>query len=80
LELAKITTKSGNKNTITDSGVGALLAYSGMKGAIFNVQINLKYIEDGDFKTKMKGKIVPLENEGKKVLEEILSHIDSQIA
>jgi formiminotetrahydrofolate cyclodeaminase len=80
LELAKITTKSGNKNAITDSGVGALLAYSGMKGAIFNVQINLKYLDDGEFKTKMKGKIVTLENEGKKVLEEILSNIDSQIS
>ena len=79
LELAKVTTKSGNRNTITDSGVGALMAYSGMKGAILNVQVNLKYIEDGEFKNKMKDKIESIEKEGTKVLDEILSKIDSDM-
>jgi formiminotetrahydrofolate cyclodeaminase len=79
MELAKITTQSGNKNAQTDSAVGALMAYSGLKGAILNVKINLKYIEDKHFNVNMKLKAEILEDKGQKLLDEILKTVESNL-
>ncbi len=42
VELARRATEAGNKNAVCDAGVGALLAMSGVKGAVYNVAINVK--------------------------------------
>ena len=49
LDLAKIVAKKGNQNSITDAGVAALMASSGVHSAVFNVKINLGSIKDMDF-------------------------------
>ena len=36
--------KKGNQNAITDAGTGALMALSGVRGAIYNIKINLTSI------------------------------------
>ena len=41
LELQEVFANYGNVNAITDVGVGTLLAYTGLEGALFNVTINL---------------------------------------
>jgi len=46
LELAETLSNKGFSNAITDVGVGALLAESAVKGAIYNVKINLNSIKD----------------------------------
>lgn len=38
--------KYGNKNAISDLGVGALLLHAGIEGALLNVQINLGMLKD----------------------------------
>lgn len=80
LELAKITTRSGNQNAKTDSAVGALMAYSGIKGAIFNVQVNLQYIKDQEFKARLKSETEVLERKSQKILNEILIIMESELA
>ena len=40
--LARRTAEAGNKNAVCDAGVAALLAMSGVKGAVYNVAINVK--------------------------------------
>ena len=80
MELAKITTQSGNKNAQTDSAVGALMAYSGMKGAILNAKINLNYIKDKHFNTNMKLKAEIMENKGQNLLNEILETVESNFS
>ena len=40
--LARRAAEAGNKNAVCDAGVGALLAMSGVKGAVYNVAINVK--------------------------------------
>jgi formiminotetrahydrofolate cyclodeaminase len=81
LELADTTTKKGNKNTITDSGVGALMAYSGLIGAVLNVKVNLKYIEDKDFIEEKEDFLDDLQSTAddliKSILEEVASSIES---
>jgi formiminotetrahydrofolate cyclodeaminase len=79
LEMAQITTKSGNKNALTDSGVGALMAHSGLRGAIFNVRVNLKYINDEDFCKTMVVEIKDLEKNANDFMAIISDHINGTL-
>ena len=79
IELAEIVAIKGNQNAITDSGVGALLAYSGLKGAGLNVKVNLKYIEEEDFITKKGDEMVELEKRGRVILENVMNKIELSI-
>lgn len=49
LALAKIVAEKGNKNSISDAGVSALLLHSAAESAYMNVRINLNSINDIDF-------------------------------
>ncbi len=49
--------ENGNPNSITDALVGALSAIAGFNGAKLNVLINLKDIEDQNFKTEVLQKV-----------------------
>lgn len=72
LELQEVFANYGNANAITDVGVGILLAYSGMEGALFNVTINLGSIKDEEFKKENEAKVNNLVNEGKRIKEELI--------
>ena len=72
LKLQKVFALYGNQNAITDIGVGALLAYSGLEGALFNVKINLLSLKDEEYKNKIEEKIKKLLEEGKELKEELL--------
>ena len=49
LDITMIIAKIGNKNSITDVAVSALMAQAGVKSAILNVRINLGSIKDEEF-------------------------------
>lgn len=72
LELQDVFAKYGNVNAITDVGVGTLLAYVGLEGALFNVTINLGSIKDQEFKDKIAAKVDNILNEGKRLKEDLL--------
>jgi len=72
LELQIVFAEYGNVNAITDVGVGTLLAYAGLEGALFNVTINLKSIKDEKFKEEIDREIKESLNKGKALKEEIL--------
>jgi glutamate formiminotransferase/formiminotetrahydrofolate cyclodeaminase len=46
VELARRAAEAGNKNAVCDAGVAALLAMSGVKGAVYNVAINVKGLSE----------------------------------
>ena len=58
--------KKGNKNSITDAGVAALLGYSAVYAAALNVEINLGSIKDKDFVEKMNKELETLRSESEK--------------
>lgn len=60
LELQDVFAEHGNVNAITDIGVGVLLAYSGLEGALLNVTINLGSIKDVDYKNATSEKVASL--------------------
>lgn len=79
MELAEVATLKGNKNAITDSGVAALMAHSGLKGAVLNVKVNLKYIEDEQFNAEKVGGIENLEKRAEEVLRTLMEKVESSL-
>lgn len=71
LHLAKIVAEKGNKNSISDAGVSALLANAGIKSAVYNIRINLGWIKDEDFVDKIKSEIEEIENRSETLVKEI---------
>ncbi len=61
-ELLEKVIRLGNPNAVTDALVGAMMARSGMLGALFNVKINLEGIRDEAFVTEINQKVQCLEN------------------
>ena len=59
--IAKIAEK-GNKNSITDAGVSALMMKSAFHSAVLNIKINLNGIKDEKYKKEIEEKIKNMEN------------------
>ena len=80
LEMQKVFARYGNVNAITDVGVGTLLAYSGLEGALFNVKINLLSIKDEEYRNSVDSKVNSLLSEGKKLKENLLEVVYERLA
>jgi methenyltetrahydrofolate cyclohydrolase len=52
LGLAERLAPVGNRNAITDVGVGALLSAAALRGAVLNVRINLPGVDDEDLRAR----------------------------
>lgn len=76
IETAKVSAEKGNRNSITDAAVGAQIAYAGVRGGILNVLINLKDINNKDFKTQMEEKCEKLDTQASTLLNEINQYVD----
>jgi glutamate formiminotransferase/formiminotetrahydrofolate cyclodeaminase len=79
LEIAEKVVKNGNPNSITDAGVGAQMAYSGVLGGIYNVLINLKDIDDEQFCSEMKLKCAKLKSDSEKKLSAIVKFVEQRL-
>lgn len=79
LELQDVFAEYGNVNAITDVGVGTLLAYSGLEGALFNVTINLKSIKDEDYRREIESTVNSLLNQGKELKDELLKVVYTRL-
>lgn len=49
LDVAQIVAEKGNKNSISDAAVSALMAQTGVQAAMLNVRINLTSIKDTEY-------------------------------
>jgi glutamate formiminotransferase/formiminotetrahydrofolate cyclodeaminase len=79
IEISEVVAKNGNPNSITDVGVGAQSAYTGVLGGIFNVLINLKDIKDQKFVDEMRNTCAELKEKAKKKLEQVLTLVESKL-
>ena len=68
LELAERLAPIGNRNAISDVGVGALLAATALRGAGLNVRINLPYLAAND----------PLRADAARELDNLLAGLDER--
>ena len=69
----------GNKNSVSDIGVGALLAYAGLEGAVLNVKINLPGIADEKIKADAEAKIKSIAKEGASLKADIIRIVEERI-
>ena len=71
--LVEAVVERGNKSSVTDALVGAMMARTGVLSAVLNIRINLDSIKDDEFVKELKAKADFLENETnayeKKILE-----------
>jgi glutamate formiminotransferase/formiminotetrahydrofolate cyclodeaminase len=70
----------GNKNTITDAGVAALFAEATVRGALFNVQINLISIKDEELKSSISKKINSILSDVSVKRDRILEIVNQEIS
>ena len=71
LDLCQAAAAAGNRAVMSDAGVGALMAYAGVRGAIHNVRINLPHTRDSDFIAEMESTLDQLIGESKTICEAI---------
>jgi glutamate formiminotransferase/formiminotetrahydrofolate cyclodeaminase len=79
MKLAQRAAEMGNKNSVSDAGVGAQMAHGGVVGACLNVLINLPGIEDESFVGEMKAEVGRIQSEAHAVLEAVLGTVLEKI-
>ncbi len=79
LELIKAMAETGNPNSVTDAGVGALCARSAVMGAFLNVKINASGLKDKAFVEQILKEGAEIETNAKMIEDEILSIVNNKI-
>jgi formiminotetrahydrofolate cyclodeaminase len=81
LDLAERIAPIGNRNAVSDAGVGALLAAAGLRGALLNVRINLPYLPaDEPMRTSAPAEIERLEALAETGERAALAAVDARLA
>jgi glutamate formiminotransferase/formiminotetrahydrofolate cyclodeaminase len=71
LELARLVALKGNKNSLSDAGVAALIAEAAAGGAHYNVLINLPNIQDDNFRVDVRRRAQELRENANKLAAEV---------
>ena len=79
LELAQQAAETGNKNSASDAGVGALLAKAGLEAALLNVRINLPSVREGAFKKATLAEIADLQAKSAGPLAKTLASVEASL-
>ena len=79
LDVALIVAEKGNKNSITDAAVSALMAKAGVQSAILNVKINLRSIKDQQFIEKIFFELEEIERNAIDKTDEIMKIVENNI-
>lgn len=80
LQLCLSAAQLGNHAVMSDAGVGALMAFAGLQGAIYNVRINLPNTHDAAFIAEMNAKLGNMIAEAKSVCEEVQSAVEKSLS
>ncbi len=79
MDVAKAMAATGNPNSVTDAGVGALAAMAGVRGAHLNVRINAKDLKDKDLSSKLLTEAKDIENRAAFLEKEILAVVETKL-
>ena len=80
MEIIKAMAETGNPNSVTDAGVGALAARSAVMGAFLNVKINASGLHDKVYVDKVLSEGVLIQERAVAMEEEILAIVNSKIS
>ncbi len=76
MDLCQSAANIGNNAVMSDAGVGALMAYAGVQGAIHNVRINLPHTKDEAFIDEMKSRLGDLLSESKALCDTVQRQVE----
>lgn len=79
MSIMKEMAKNGLEASVSDAGVGALAAMAAVSGAFMNVKINLSGLDDKEFAAKVVKEGNEIEQNAKKLQEEIVGIVNSKI-
>ncbi|QOR36140.1 cyclodeaminase/cyclohydrolase family protein [Clostridium sp. 'deep sea'] len=79
LKLCKEAALKGNKNALSDAGVGAGMAEAAFRGAVYNVKINLGSLKDEEFVAKMENDLTNLKTEVSELSQQIYKAMDESL-
>ena len=77
LRLCHTAALKGNKNALSDAGVGAGMAEAAFRGAVYNVRINLGSLKDQKFVTRINSDLAVLETQVKKLCKSIYKEMEN---
>jgi formiminotetrahydrofolate cyclodeaminase len=79
LDVARVVAKKGNKNSISDAAVSALMAQTGVQAAMLNVRINLCSIKDTEYVQKVTSELHELLQNAMEKSSEILGIVEKSL-
>ena len=79
LDVAMVVAAKGNKNSITDAAVSALMAHAGVQSAILNVKINLGSIKDDAFVKNISNQLEQLQQGSQDKTMKILNMVEQEL-
>ena len=74
-EICEAMVDTGNPNSVSDAGVGALCARSAVMGAFLNVKINASSLKDKEFVEQIMAQASKLEQDAREKEAEILAKV-----
>ena len=77
LNLASIVAGKGNPNALSDTGCGARFLEAGLRGALYNVRINLPSIKDEAYVAEMTSEVERLSQRADEAMAKVLAIIES---
>jgi len=80
MDIIKAMAETGNPNSVTDAGVGALAARSAVIGAFLNVKINASGLQDKSYVEKVLSEGNEIQQKAMEMESEILSIVNSKIS
>lgn len=79
MEVIRAMAETGNPNSVSDAGVGALCARAAVRGAALNVKINASSYNDKEFVKDINAKVEKIEADAEATEREILKVVASKI-
>ncbi|MEO5570341.1 MAG: glutamate formimidoyltransferase [Bacteroidia bacterium] len=80
MEVIKAMAETGNPNSVSDAGVGALCARTAVMGAFLNVKINSASYDDKNFVNEISAKGKEIESKVESLESEILAIVNQKIS
>lgn len=77
LDLASTVVELGNPSTLSDAGCGARFVEAGLRGALYNVRINLGSIKDEDYVARTSAEVERISAKADAALARVLELVES---
>jgi glutamate formiminotransferase/formiminotetrahydrofolate cyclodeaminase len=79
MEVIKVMAETGNPNSVSDAGVGALCALAAVRGAYLNVKINAADLKDKDYLSGVLDRGAETEAKAAALEQQILEIVEAKM-